>query len=424
MPYRFAGRRRDRVGPSIGAGVVGLLACLLLSHPAWAEDLTPVIVAPTQSVTAGEPLRIWLAVLNTSDHPASYVFPPALEGRLRVGDTERPVSVALRNPTDAGPTVVPPGGYARKEYSLTVPEGLTGRVVLSVPSLAASPVALAVAQAIVEAKTPEMPPGDAAKASDRPVEASAETAEESPAARFFKEHVSGYEPFYFVVGPEYPAARFQISFKYQVFSNEGFAARMFPPVKGLHVAYTQTSLWDLDSTSKPFVDTSYKPEVFYVAQRVDGGRWADRLRLDLQAGLQHESNGKAGADSRSLNLAYIEPTLRVGAAEGFQVSLAPRVWTYLGGLDENPDLDRYRGHVGLRSTLGWAKGAQLAVTGRVGDDLDRGSLQLDLSYPLMGFRYGSVGLYLYAQYFLGYGESLLRYNERSSVVRFGIALFR
>jgi len=42
----------------------------------------------------------------------------------------------------------------------------------------------------------------------------------------------------------------------------------------------------------------------------------------------------------------------------------------------------------------------------------------------MRFLYGNVGLYLYAQYFLGYGESLLNYNERTSAFRLGFALFR
>jgi outer membrane phospholipase A len=200
--------------------------------------------------------------------------------------------------------------------------------------------------------------------------------------------------------------------------------KTLPLLKGLHIAYTQTSLWDLTSTSKPFVDTSYKPEVFYMVRRVDGGRWADWLRLDLQGGLQHQSNGKSGADSRSLNVAYFEPTLVVGDEDRFHFSLAPRVWAYLGGLDENPDIKDFYGNVGVRSTVGWGRGLLLSATGRLGDDANKGSIQLDLSYPLMRFLYGNVALYLYTQYFYGYGESLLRYNERTSAFRVGFALFR
>jgi phospholipase A1/A2 len=406
-----------------GAAFV-LLVGLSIPRIVLAQEVTPVFVVPKDPVTAGGPLSVWLAVLNASDRAVTYSFPARLEGRLRTSGADRSVSAMLRNTSDAGDTTIPPGGYVRREYVTVVPEGLDGQAVFSVPAIAANAVALEVRPAEVMVKAAEAVPGEPARSPAEPPKAPADRAEESAAAEFFKEHISGYEPFYFIAGPDYPNAKFQISFKYQLFSNTGPLVKTLPAFKGLHIAYTQTSLWDLTSTSKPFVDTSYKPEAFYTMERVDGGRWADWLRLDLQAGLQHQSNGKSGADSRSLNVAYFEPTLVVGNEDGFHFSVAPRVWAYLGSLDENPDIKDYYGNVGVRSTVGWGRGLLLSATGRIGDDANRGSLQLDLSYPLMRFLYGNVGLYLYGQYFLGYGESLLRYNERTSALRFGFALFR
>jgi len=412
-----------RTVAACGAAVI-LLDGLWMPRITAAQEVTPVFVVPTAPVAAGGPLSVWLAVLNASDRPVTYAFPSSLEARLRAAGTDRPVSATLRNASEAGETAVPPGAYVRREYVMQVPEGMEGQVVLSVPAIAANAVALDVRQAEVVARAAEAAPAAAGTAPVEPPKASVGDAEESAAADFFKEHFSGYEPLYFIAGGDYPNAKFQISFKYQFFSNTGPLAQHVPAVKGLHLAYTQTSLWDLTSTSKPFVDTSYKPEVFYAMQRVDGGHWADWLRLDLQAGLQHQSNGKSGADSRSLNVAYFEPTLVVGNQDEFHFSVAPRVWAYLGSLDENPDIKDYYGNVGVRSTLGWGKGLLLSAMGRIGDDANRGAVQLDLSYPLMRFLYGNVALYLYAQYFLGYGESLLRYNERTSALRFGFALFR
>jgi outer membrane phospholipase A len=391
---------------------------------AVAQDVTPVLVVPTAPVAAGGPVSVWLAALNASDRAVTYAFPGSLDVRLRPGGADRSVSATLRNAGEAGDTAVPPGAYVRREYVIRLPEGLEGQVVLSVPAIAANAVALDVRQADVVARATEAPPAEAGKALAEPPASPAGDAAESAAVEFFREHFSGYQPLYFIVGGDYPNAKFQISFKYQLFSNKGPLAQKLPALKGLHLAYTQTSLWDLTSSSKPFVDTSYKPEVFYAMQRVDGGHWADWLRLDLQAGLQHHSNGKSEADSRSLNSAYFEPTLTVGNRDDFHFSVAPRVWAYLGSLDENPDIKDYYGNVGVRSTLGWGKGLLLSATGRFGDDANRGALQLDLSYPLMRFLYGNVALYLYAQYFNGYGESLLRYNERTSAFRLGFALFR
>lgn len=54
---------------------------------------------------------------------------------------------------------------------------------------------------------------------------------------------------------------------------------------------------------------------------------------------------------------------------------------------------------------------------------DHRSIQLDLTYPTMRF-FGSFSLYLDIQYYRGYGESLLGYNQKTDAWRFGFSLFR
>ena len=51
----------------------------------------------------------------------------------------------------------------------------------------------------------------------------------------------------------------------------------------MNVAYTQTSLWDWNAPSAPFLDSSYRPEVLYLRELVDRGSWADWFRLYLHA---------------------------------------------------------------------------------------------------------------------------------------------
>jgi phospholipase A1/A2 len=243
--------------------------------------------------------------------------------------------------------------------------------------------------------------------------------------QFFKEHVSGYEPMYLIAGPESPAVKFQISFKYQILNSYGWLAEHAPLLKGFHFAYTQTSLWDFNGPSSPFYDTSYKPEILYLWERAVGGKPKDWFRLDLQGGLQHESNGKGGADSRGLNIAYVRPTFVFGHDDSLQLALQPRVWAYVIDTDRNnADIADYRGYGDLRAILGWKRGLQLSALGRIGDRGNHEALQLDLTYPLMRLLSNSFTIYLTAQYFTGYGESLLGYNGKTSGFRFGFSLYR
>ncbi len=109
---------------------------------------------------------------------------------------------------------------------------------------------------------------------------------------------------------------------------------------------------------------------------------------------------------------------------GLFVSAAPKLYAYIGNLDDNPDIAHYRGYADLRFVVGQLDGLQLAALGRVGTSWNRGSMQLDLTYPLTRILRGNADISLDAQYFNGYGESLLTYKQRTSIFRVGLALVR
>ncbi|HEX8522188.1 MAG TPA: phospholipase A [Tepidisphaeraceae bacterium] len=245
---------------------------------------------------------------------------------------------------------------------------------------------------------------------------------ETFAARF-----SPHEPIYFLWGPDDPQIKFQFSLKYQIFSAKGSWAEAAPLISGFHLAYSQTSFWDINSDSSPFFDTSYRPELLYLWERPNTHWLPNQSRFDLQLGLQHESNGRSGGTSRSYNIAYVRPVFTfgdTGKSGNIFLTIAPRIWAYVGSVEDNPDMAEYRGHGDLRIIVGQRDGLQLAAIARVGDDWDRGSIELDASYPLHKFTKGNLDLYLFAQYFNGYSESLLEYNQSTSAFRVGIALVR
>ena len=386
-----------------------------------AADLTLVFTSPATPVIAGAQTEIWLNVLNPSPRELTWRFPRTIAARLVTPERSWDSTLELR--AGAGPeeVVLAPGNFARREYSLQWPVSMTGRVIVESPELGA-------ARLVVEAQP--APPEEKPEANKsglarilRHAEPTGEGRNFQP-GRFFKEHISGYQPFYFIAGTESPNAKFQFSFKYQLLNQNGALAEAAPVLRGAHFGYTQTSLWDWNQASAPFLDSSYKPELLYTWEKVVGGQPTNWFRLDLQPGFQHESNGKADADSRSLNTAYLQPTLTLGRPDRFQLVLQPRVWAYLGDLSDNPDLAHYRGNAELRAIVGWQRGLQLSSLGRLGNSGNRGSVQLDLTYPMMSLLSGSFSVYLHAQYFIGYGESLLLYRDRSSAFRFGFSLYR
>jgi phospholipase A1/A2 len=249
---------------------------------------------------------------------------------------------------------------------------------------------------------------------------------------FLSTRFHAHEPMYFVYGGPDPDTKFQISLKYQLFSASAPIARTAPFAADLYLAYSQTSFWDIDGTSSPFVDTSYRPELMYQIGP-KAAQWLPGMsRFDLQAGLKHESNGKAGVDSRTINTAYVSPILTFGNdgrqadidRNQFFISLAPRVWMYLTDMEDNPDIYHYRGYGDIKLVAGWRGGFQAALVGSVGNDWDKGALQVDLTYPLQKLAIRDLGMYLDAQFFTGFGENLLGYNESRTAFRMGLSLVR
>jgi phospholipase A1 len=388
--------------------------------PVSAGELSLTLLGPAAPVTAGAEIKLWLHVMNVSAWATAWKFPGELTARLRSGGLE--IQVRLQLADAARPNPIAPQCFARAEYTLRLPTDFTGDAVLEADDVRGSAVVLRIQPATVSPATATQT-GSVSSSfveSERP---NWRTQEFNP-IDYFKRHLFPHEPFYFVVGPDSPNAKFQFSFKYQLVDDRSGLANQVRFVTNLFFGFTQTSLWDWNKASAPFEDSSYKPELMFQFNRLAQAGEDDWFRLDLQTGAMHESNGRDGAASRSLNIAYLRPKLIFGHDDGWQFTLASRVWVYVGDLLDNPDLARYRGHADFRATFSAPSGLQLAALTRVGDDFDRGSLQLDLTFPLRQIRWAGFTWYLQAQYFTGYGESLLHYNERSAAYRFGFSLYR
>jgi len=228
------------------------------------------------------------------------------------------------------------------------------------------------------------------------------------------------EPMYFIIGNNSGAvARFQLSFKYQLFDPDSLPVTWFPPLSGMYFGYTQASLWDLGDKSKPFYDTSYRPSFFW-----QGMIRGENLLPDLwRAGYEHESNGKDGTDSRSINTLFIQPIWHTEFSNGRSLIFAPKLYGYLSKSD-NPDIPRYRGYADWILRYGREEGRIFMLQVRSGT-AGYGSAQFDFSYPLRRPLFTRAGGFIYLQVFTGYGQSLLDYNrDDGTQVMLGFSMVR
>lgn len=236
---------------------------------------------------------------------------------------------------------------------------------------------------------------------------------EAAAPETFSDKFLPYEPIYAVVGVDgLDTAKFQLSFKYRFIDH-------------LYLGYSQTTVWDIEDQSAPFRDTSHRPTLFYHFKERGPNNPGRRSWLGVAVGGEHESNGKAGADSRSLNTVYLRPVFTVEDPGKSRLRIIPEIIYFTSVSGGNQDIAEYRGHVDLlviydmEKGFGWLDGVQIAGFVRKGTEKNRWTTQIDISWHI-----GSLG-HVYVQFFKGWGETLLNYNERSDTpLRIGFMFWR
>ena len=215
--------------------------------------------------------------------------------------------------------------------------------------------------------------------------------------------------------------RLQLSVRTKIAS--GLLTRGHPTLSdSVWFGYTQQSYWQLftGSLSRPFRNTDHEPEVIY-AYPTDAqlpGGW--RLRYS-GVGLVHQSNGQGLPLSRSWNRVY----LMSGMERGNDFRVQARVWRRLPEKnvnDDNPDVSDRLGRAEVSAFWHPNRDTTLGVTARHSLSSTRsGSVRLEWLRTLGG-REDTSGLRLHTQLFTGYGDSLIDYNRRRTVLSVGLSL--
>jgi phospholipase A1 len=209
-------------------------------------------------------------------------------------------------------------------------------------------------------------------------------------------------------------AKFQLSLKVPLSYDS-----MLIEGDGLYMGFTLEAWWQVyaENISKPFRETNYQPEIFYLAPM----NWHPfEGNTGLAIGIEHQSNGRGQILSRSWNRVYANFLYE---KDNFALSFKP--WLRIAedakesefdpDGDDNPDIADYMGNFELGMVYQW-RDYELSFKGRRNFSTNYGAAEIGLTFPLWGKLRG------YATAFSGYGESLIDYDHKQTRVGLGIAL--
>jgi phospholipase A1 len=205
-------------------------------------------------------------------------------------------------------------------------------------------------------------------------------------------------------------AQFQISLKVPL------AVDLFDTFD-VYAAYTNRSFWQLynSDVSAPFRETNHEPEAW--VQFTPAWEIFGFTNSANTFGFVHQSNGRGGVLSRSWNRVYANFVFQRG---NFALGFKP--WIRISEDaedDDNPDITDYLGHYELRAGYKWNNQVfSLMSRNNLESGFDHGAVELGWSFPLWNYPY----LKGYIQYFGGYGESLIDYDQKSNRIGIGISL--
>ena len=227
-------------------------------------------------------------------------------------------------------------------------------------------------------------------------------------------YFSLYKDTYFVGGTvlggtptEYNSdVKFQISFQQRLTKS------VLPGHTYLYLFYTQKAIWHVFRNSLPFYDLNFNPGIGLSKHIIMKNRLLGKLTLLAE----HESNGRDGIASRSWNKislageAYISPYLMAHA----------KYWIPIVDGQYNRDILRYMGiyQAGFQAKSHDDKWVlDMTLVKRKGWNLNFNTI-VQLGYRINH----NSNQFIMLQYYNGYGEHMLDYNQYHSRLRIGLLI--
>ena len=200
--------------------------------------------------------------------------------------------------------------------------------------------------------------------------------------------------------------KFQISFQQRLTKSN------LPGHTYLYLFYSQKAMWNVLERSLPFHDLNFNPGIGVSRFIILKNRLVGKITMMIE----HESNGRDGIESRSWNKiswageAYISPILMAHA----------KFWIPIIDGKYNRDILKYSGisQAGFQAVSTDNKWVlDMTLVKRQGWNLNFNTI-VQLGYRLNH----NSNQFIMLQFYNGYGETLLDYNQYHSRLRFGLLI--
>lgn len=200
--------------------------------------------------------------------------------------------------------------------------------------------------------------------------------------------------------------------KFQVSIAQRLTKSTLPFNTYLYLFYTQKCMWNVFENSMPMRDFNFNPGIGLAKHLFVKNRYVGKVTLMIE----HESNGRDGIESRSWNKVslagniFIDPNFMVHG----------KAWIPIIDGQNNQDILYYNGiyQVGTTYTTPNKRfGFALTMVKRKGWNLKYNTIW-EVNYRI----FKDENQFLFLQYYNGYGENLLDYNQYHSRLRIGLVI--
>ncbi len=221
-----------------------------------------------------------------------------------------------------------------------------------------------------------------------------------------------YKDNYFTVGtsPFQKPTEKNSDVKFQISLAIRLTDAILPWDSFIFLMYTQKTFWNVFEKSLPMHDLNFNPGIGWSKPFFNKDRYMGKLTLLIE----HESNGRDGEDSRSWNRISLYGSTIIDE----WLMVHAKFWIPIIDGENNRDILKYCGiyQSGVSVTTPNKKfNFGLTLVKRSGWNLNFNTI-FEASWKV----HEKSNLNLFAQYYNGYGESLLDYNQFHSRLRVGI----